>query len=120
MPVDGLNAAGQGDTPTERSDPVVGLYRSPGLVSRPYEGFIRQDLVLFEIRTLPTTPKGAYDLEDALRTVLHDRRAWPMGLLPVNESMLTRDIQLLDSGPLGYTFNLQYSFHMWGPFQPAP
>lgn len=120
MPAAGLNAANQGDSAVEKSDPVVGLWRSPGVASSPYEGFIRQDQVLFEIRTSPTTPKGALDFEDNLRSVLHDKRAWQMGALLVNESMLTRDIQQLDSGPLGYTFNLQYNFNMWGPFQPAP
>lgn len=120
MPLEGLNAANQGETTVERSDPVIGLYRSPGPTSAPYEGFIRQDVVLFEIRTAPDTPKGAYDFEDTLRTLLNDRRAWQMGLLQVNESMLVRDIQQMDSGPQGFMFNLQYNFNMWGPFQPAP
>lgn len=119
MPLNGLVAANSGDGVIP-SDPVVGIYRSPGATSAPYEGFIRQDVVLFEVRTSPTTPKGAYDFEDTVRALLHDRRAWIMGILPINESMLVRDIQQGDSSSLGYSFTFQYNFNMWGPFQPAP
>lgn len=120
MPGAGLNAPGAGNTTTERSDPVVALWGSPGPAPRQGEGFIRQEVVLFEIRTSSDKVRQAFSFEDAVRTVLNDKRGWTMGSVLVNESNLVRDIQQVDFGPAGFTFNFQYNVATWGPFQPAP
>lgn len=107
-------------TPTLDNDGpglVVGIDLVPGIPSGPYEGFLRSSHVQFTLRS--SRPDLAFKFEQKLRELINDKRGWMMANIPVNESLLYRDLQPIGSDNLGWVHTLEYSFLLWGPFTPV-
>jgi hypothetical protein len=96
---------------------VVGISKATGTPSAPYEGFIRRDHIEFIVRAV--TANLAYAFENQVRTVLNDKRGWMMASVPVDESLLYRDLAPVVSDQFGWTFTMEYQISLWGPFTPV-
>ena len=92
----GLPAApGEGQNATEvDQNLVLGAIRSGGIVWPPLHGYHDQPIVEFTIRARYGT--GAEAVHYEIRDVLHDQRNFAMGGLMVDQSMLFRDLQLIE------------------------
>lgn len=116
----GVYAPGQteGLNPGE-SDPnlVLGAFLATDTVPPRYEGFRRINHVELVYRA--AKPQMALFLENNIRAAINDKRGWTMGNVPVNESLLFRGLQRIGSDNLGWTFNQEYVFELWGPFTPV-
>lgn len=107
-PKNGVPQPGQGTT-VEKGDPVVGLFPAPGVPMRSYDaGVLRKDGV--DIRIRSSTPTAAIDLDDQIREVLSDQRAYQLGDLLIVESLLERPLDLVVSDDQGYDFVAGYIF----------
>lgn len=116
----GVPAPGQteGINPVEVGENMVlGLNPLAGIAPARYEGFLRRDHV--EIIYRSRTPQPARSLENSIRALINDKRAWMMVNVPVNESLLFADLSPVESNNLGWTFREEYSFGLWGPFTPV-
>lgn len=116
-PRNGTPAPGESEglNPVEvGNDLVVSINRATGIPSPPYEGFIRHDGVEFVVRAIE--PSFASSFESKVRAALNDKRGWQMATVPVNESLLFRDLQPIGSDNTGWTYTLEYMFNLWAPF----
>jgi hypothetical protein len=113
----GTPAPGEGDTPAERSDVVIGAYRDTGIAPRRHEGFIRIDAVSFYLRSKLAPP--VIQLHDQLRGAFNDKRAWSMAGLWIEESLMFRDLARLRSDVSGWTFTTEFTFERWDAPQGA-
>ncbi len=110
-PQNGLPAPGEGTEPAVGHDVVVGAYRTGGIPPRPHTAELRVQVVEFRIRARKAIL--AEHLETRLTAALIDRFVWPVGDLTVIESQEWRELQLLGSGPDGYSFSVAYWFQLY-------
>jgi hypothetical protein len=102
----------QGLHPDERhATAQLELRRASGIGSRPYEGMLENHFLEFRFRT--TTAPIAYDTHKAIRAQLDDKRNWNCGGFQVHQSLLFRDLQVIDSGPEGFEHVSEYHFVLW-------
>lgn len=117
-PVEGFTAAEISPNPEEGGPGlVVSVEKSTGVPSPAYEGFLRMQHVQFVIRSY--IAQTAYAFEQKLRVALNDKRGWMMYNVPVNESLLYRDLQPITRDKIAYTYSLEYQFNLWGAFTPV-
>lgn len=111
---EGLAPAEVSPNPPDGPGVVVSIERITGIPSGPYEGFLRTDHVQFVVRSY--MPQPAFEFEQQVRKNINDKRGWLMFNVPVNESLLFRDLQPISKDNLAFTFSFEYSFMLWGPF----
>jgi len=119
-PRHGTPAPGQSEglNPTEvGQDVVASISKTSGIAPQSMEGFIRKDGVQFVVRARKA-PFG-YAFEQQVRVALNDKRGWMMDNVPVNESLLYRDLAPIGADDQGYIFTFEYMFNLWGPFVPV-
>lgn len=109
-PRDGAPAPGD-KTGTEDSSTVLSAFLTGGLASRPYESFMRTDIVDVWVRA--TQAPAVFDLETGLRAAIIDKRAWDMAGLTVIESLQWRPLQRLGSDAQGFTFVCAFTFQIF-------
>lgn len=116
-PRNGVPAPGEPEDATANQlierhpDLVVGAYRATGIPSPRHEGFI--DRAAVELRIRARTEGLATALHRQLRGELHDRRAWLMGGLRVEESLMFRDLQPIVRDRQGFTYTTEFIFEIW-------
>jgi hypothetical protein len=100
-------------------DLVLSAFRFPGLSTGPWEGdTYRFDNV--EVRLRCQRPPDAYELEQQMREVLHDRRNWDMGELRIIESLVFAELTPIgNSSEQGFTFRIEYSLQRYLTDQPG-
>lgn len=111
---DGAMAPGEEENDTEKDDGLVlTAYKAPGLSTGAWEGdTYRFDNV--DLRVRCWRPPDAYDLEKAMRPLLHDRRNFDLGGAErIIEAMIFRELQTLGSGTQGFSFAVEYSFQRY-------
>jgi hypothetical protein len=108
-----------GETPQDGNSTEIGVNTvvsmgwATGIAPKRYEGFLRDDGVEFFIRSI--SPQVPMALDNQIRGALNDRRGWVLnGAVIINESLLTRPIQLLSSDEQGWTYHFEYLFNTWG------
>ena len=107
-PVNGVPAPGQG-TDTEKGDLVVGLFPAPGVPMRSYDaGVLRKDGVDIRYRSKQTP--AIIELDDAIREIISDRRAYDLGGLTIVESLLERPLDLVANDDQGFDYLSGYIF----------
>jgi hypothetical protein len=111
QPRNGCPAPGEGDEPEVGADAVLALMTAPGVPPRRYEGALRRDGVDVWVRA--AAAPTAFAIEQRLRAVLNDRRAFDLAGLRLEECLLFRDLQLIESGEQGFTFTTGYLFERW-------
>jgi len=113
-PRNGVPAPGEGDSPAEVGQTLVlGAFMAPGVTPQPYEGFVRTDGIEVWIRA--SSAPLVRPVENSIRAAVNDRRNFSLANLWVESMYLFRDLQLVDSGPQGWSFNLSYLVSLWGP-----
>ena len=116
----GVPAPGQTEgLAASEQDPnlVLGAFPATDTPPPPYEGFRRINHV--EIVFRGRTPPAVLSIENKIRAAINDKRGWMMANVPVNESLLFRGLQPIGSDNLGWVFNQEYLFELWGPFTPV-
>jgi hypothetical protein len=116
-PVEGLGETEISPLTPDGPGLQVGVESLPGIPSGPYEGFLRSSHVQFVVRA--ERADIAKQFEQAVRALLNDKRGWEMYNVPVNESLLFRDLQPISKDNLAYTYTFEYAFSLWGPFTPV-
>jgi hypothetical protein len=96
---------------------TVGVETATGIPTGPYEGFIRLPHLQFVLRAY--TSNIAYEFEEKLRIALNDKRGWMMYNVPVNESMIYRELQPVSRDNIAYTYVTEYQFNLTGPLTPV-
>lgn len=105
----GVPAPGEKSGVEDDPDVVLGAFVVSGIPRAPYDAtHLRTDAVDIWIRA--RLAPFAYDVDDRLRLVLSDKRAYTLGTLTILESLLFRPLQRLGSDANGYTFTTQYTF----------
>jgi hypothetical protein len=115
--VEGLGEAEISPNPPYGPGVVASIEKITGIPSLPYEGFLRTDHVQFIVRSYTAAP--AFEYESKVRALINDKRGWLMYNVPVNESLLFRDLQLISKDNIAFTYAFEYSFSLWGPFTPV-
>lgn len=114
-PALGTPAPGEGENPTEVGPTiVVGIRKGTGVPPARYENFLRTDSIQFVVRSAEAWQ--AYEWEAQVRAALNDKRGWQMANVPVNESLLFKDLQPVGSDNTGYLFTMEYLFNLWTPY----
>lgn len=100
MPQGGAPAPGEGDLAVEVGEQiVVALWPAAGFATRPFEGFLREEMVEVEIRCAPSAGKSARELAERIRRAVDDRRSFELGTIHVEECRMWRDFSLEASDP---------------------
>lgn len=108
-PRGGVPAPGEKAGVEDDPDVVLGAFVVSGIPRAPYDAtHLRTDAVDIWIRV--RLAPFAYDVDDRIRDVLSDKRAYSLGVLTILESRLFRPLQRLGSDANGYTFTTQYTF----------
>jgi Bacteriophage minor capsid protein len=119
-PRGGAIAPGEVNNADENDDDLVAsVYKLPGLTTGPYEGdTYRYDNLSVFIRAY--RPPDAYELEQEMREVLHDRRNWDMGEMRIIESMVFAELAPIgNSSEQGFAFRIEYSLQRYLTDQPG-
>lgn len=109
-PRDGAPAPGD-KTGAEDGPVVLSAFLTGGIASRPYESFMRTDIVDVWLRALRA--QDVWPVENALRASLVDKRGWTMGGLTVIESLQWRPLQRFGSDAQGFTYITAFSFQFF-------
>lgn len=108
-PRGGVPAPGEKAGAEDDPNVVLGAFQVSGIARAAYDAsYLRTDAVDIWVRA--RLAPFAYDVDDRLRDVLSDKRAYSLGVLTILESHLFRPLQLLSSDANGYTFTTQYTF----------
>ena len=108
-PKNGVPAPGEGSGVEVGPTVVVALFPASGIPRAPYDaGVLRTDGL--DIRIRSTTAPAAIQLDDQIRQVLVDQRAWDMAGLQIVESRLERPLDLIYSDDQGFDFMAGYLF----------
>lgn len=91
---------------------VLAIYPETGIPSPPHEGFYQQRAVTIFYRS-QLSPE-IQSVHESIRAVLNDQRNYSLNGLQVNESIMVRELQRIDSDERGYVYNTEYMFHLWG------
>lgn len=113
-PRNGTPAPGESvGSPAEANpDLVIGMFQVAGIAPRRHEGFMRIDGLQLWVRA--RKDPYAREWEVRFRAEFNDKRGWQLADgLPVNESLLFRDLQPVGSGEQGYDFTMEYLFWLW-------
>lgn len=108
-PKNGVPAPGEGSVPEIGPTVVVALYTAPSIPRSSYDASVLRTDGL-DIRIRATTAPAAIELDDQIRAVLVDQRAWMMGGLEIVESRLERPLDLIYSDDQGFDFTAGYLF----------
>jgi hypothetical protein len=79
---------------------VAGLFTAPGIPTGRHDGGLRIPSVDARYRT--KTVEDAVALDNAIRGLIHDERGYMLNGLRVQESLNSRDLQLLEIDDFGY------------------
>jgi len=109
-PRDGVKAPGEGGA-TERSDVVVGMFRSGEIARAPMEYQLRTITIEFIVRS--RLARDVWPLDVALFDAMHDRYQTMMGDVMCIHSRQFRGMQRLGSDAHGYTFSTEYALDVW-------
>lgn len=95
-------------------DIVLAINPGTGIPPARYEGFLRHNVV--DIVYRGRIPQPVLSLENQIRAQINDKRAYMLVNVPVNESLLFRDLQFLGSDEIAFNYMQSYQFDLWGPF----
>ena len=108
-PKNGVPAPGEGNGTEIGPTVVVALFPASGIPRAPYDaGVLRTDGL--DIRIRAKTAPAAIELDDQIRELLVDQRAWDMAGLQIVESRLERPLDLIYSDDQGFDFMAGYLF----------
>ena len=111
-PRDGVPAPGEGKKAVEiDEDLVLGADRGVGLTPKPYEAWLRDDMVDVTFRAREAWLTVA--LEEELRARLVDRRDWQMAGLHVIESQLWRPLAPIKRNDQAFTHRCSFHFQLY-------
>lgn len=104
-PRDGMPGPNEGDPPTA-APVVLAAYRVAGIPPRPWEGYIRNEGVDIQFRSM--TVPAILDLSEKIRREVSDRNLWQMGAILVQRSRLYSDLQPIVDDDTGFRYRVQY------------
>ena len=113
-PRNGVPAPGEiadGGKDTEVGPTIVtGLYIAPGIPQDPFvASTIRHTVVNIELRVKKSV--DAFTLADDIRGALNDKVNWNMGGLQIIDSLIFRELQVIERTEQAFTYDLAYGFH---------
>ena len=101
-PREGVKAPNEGDSDTEKGDPVIGMFLTGGVPAKPFESSLREPVIDFHFRA--STAQKAIRAHRDLRAALIDQRQVQVGAQTVIDIEEWRALSRLSSDEQGFTY----------------